>query len=71
MKKQKQILSSSWFAAPDDNMVALNVNYAQSKIFLFFFNYFCFKHNTEHFRTLIELIYAIVCHLWAFIQQIL
>ena len=32
MKKKKQILSSSWYAASDDNMAALNGQYAQGKI---------------------------------------
>ena len=46
MKKKKQILSSSWFAVSDVNMVALNGQYAQSNIFCCLFNCNIFVSNT-------------------------
>ena len=56
MKKKKQTLSFSRFAASGDNIAVLDGQYAQSKInFCFLLQYFCFKRLTEHFETLIEL----------------
>ena len=42
----------------------LTANMYKAKYFwLFQLQFFYLKHHTEHFKTLIELVYAIVCHL--------
>ena len=64
MTKKKQILYSSWFATSDDNMASLFMtNMHKAKFFMMILiAIFLFQTPYRTFKTLIELMRAIVRH---------